>query len=160
MMCAFSVGAQAKDYVLEDWDGPAPVQSWLTNPNLDVNGWQPAVSDPASFATSLGPTSWSPRGLYATSHLSIFAQPGTADLANEVFGLGARIGVPGEFLGGLADSVQAPRFATVTGLVQYGAHRVAIGTQPGKGKRLSFANAGPSMDNLAARFKTWLQDFF
>ncbi len=88
------------------------------------------------------------------------AQPGTADLANEVFGLGARIGVPGEFLGGLADSVQAPRFATVTGLVQYGAHRVAIGTQPGKGKRLSFANAGPSMDNLAARFKTWLQDFF
>ena len=79
MMCAFSVGAQAKDYVLEDWDGPAPVQSWLTNPNLDVNGWQPAVSDPASFATSLGPTSWSPRGLYATSHLSIFAQPGTAE---------------------------------------------------------------------------------
>ena len=88
------------------------------------------------------------------------AQPGTADLANEVFGLGARIGIPGEFLGGLADSVQSPRFATVTGLVQYGAHRVAIGTAPGKGRRLSLTNAGPSMDNLAARFKTWLQDFF
>ena len=42
------------------------------------------------------------------------AQPGTADLANDVFGLGARIGVPGEFLGGLADSVQSPRFSTVT----------------------------------------------
>lgn len=88
------------------------------------------------------------------------AQPGTADLANDVFGLGSRIGIPGEFLGGLADSVQSPRFATVTGLVQYGAHRVAIGTSHGKGKRLSLTNAGPSMDNLAARFKTWLQDFF
>jgi cell division protein FtsA len=88
------------------------------------------------------------------------AQPGTADLANDVFGLGSRIGIPGEFLGGLADSVQSPRFATVTGLVQYGAHRVALGSSAGKGKRLSLSNAGPSMDNLAARFKTWLQDFF
>jgi cell division protein FtsA len=88
------------------------------------------------------------------------AQPGTADLANDVFGLGSRIGIPGEFLGGLADSVQSPRFATVTGLVQYGAHRIALGSNAGKGKRLSLSNAGPSMDNLAARFKTWLQDFF
>ncbi len=88
------------------------------------------------------------------------AQPGTADLANDVFGLGSRIGIPGEFLGGLSDSVQSPRFATVTGLVQYGAHRVALGSGAGKGKRLSLSNAGPSMDNLAARFKTWLQDFF
>ena len=88
------------------------------------------------------------------------AQPGTADLASDVFGTGARLGVPGEFLGGLADSVQSPRFATVTGLVQYGAHRVALGTSGGKGRRISLSNAGPSMDNLAARFKTWLQDFF
>jgi len=88
------------------------------------------------------------------------AQPGTADLANDVFGLGSRIGIPGEFLGGLADSVQSPRFATVTGLVQYGAHRIALGSNAGKGKRLSLSNAGPSMDSLAARFKTWLQDFF
>ena len=34
------------------------------------------------------------------------AQPGTAELASDVFGTGARIGVPGEFLGGLgADPV-------------------------------------------------------
>lgn len=71
--------AVARNYVLEDWDGPAPAGSWLSNPQLDVNGWQPAVSDIASFATSLGPTSWSPRGLYATSYLSLFAQPGTAE---------------------------------------------------------------------------------
>jgi len=88
------------------------------------------------------------------------AQPGTDHLASEVFGTGARVGVPGEFLGGLADSVQSPRFSTVTGLVQYGAHRVAIGASGGKGRRLSMPNAGPTMDNLAARFKTWLQDFF
>src|SRR5690606_23730952 len=87
------------------------------------------------------------------------AQPGTADLASDIFGTGARLGVPGEFLGGLSDSVQSPRFSTVTGLVQYGAHRVAIGASSGKGRRLSL-NTGPSMDNLAARFKTWLQDFF
>jgi hypothetical protein len=37
---------------------------------------------------------------------------------------------------------------------------VAGGMSSGKGKRLSLSSAGPSMDNLAARFKTWLQDFF
>jgi cell division protein FtsA len=87
------------------------------------------------------------------------APPGTADLASDVFGTGARLGVPGEFLGGLSDSVQSPRFSTVTGLVQYGAHRVAIGTSAGKGRRLSL-NTTPSMDHLAARFKNWLQDFW
>jgi cell division ATPase FtsA len=81
-------------------------------------------------------------------------------LASDVFGTGARIGVPGEFLGGLADSVGSPRFSTVVGLVQYGAHRVSIGATAGKGKRLSLSGAAPSMDGLAARFKTWLQDFF
>jgi cell division protein FtsA len=88
------------------------------------------------------------------------AQPGTGELASEVFGTGARVGEPGEFLGGLADSVQAPRYSTVVGLVQYGAHRLALGSGSAKGKRLSMANAAPSMDKLAQRFKTWLQDFF
>jgi cell division protein FtsA len=88
------------------------------------------------------------------------AQPGTGELASEVFGTGARVGEPGEFLGGLADSVQAPRFSTVVGLVQYGAHRLALGSGSAKGKRLSMATAAPSMDKLAQRFKTWLQDFF
>jgi cell division protein FtsA len=87
------------------------------------------------------------------------AQPGTADLASEVFGTGARIGVPGADLGGLADSVADTRFATVTGLVQYGARRVATGAAAGKGRRLAMQSA-PSMDTIAVRFKTWLQDFF
>jgi cell division protein FtsA len=88
------------------------------------------------------------------------AQPGTGELASHVFGTGARVGEPGEFLGGLADSVQAPRFSTVVGLVQYGAHRLALGAGGAKGKRLSMATAAPSVDKLAQRLKVWLQDFF
>lgn len=88
------------------------------------------------------------------------AQPGTAELASDVFGTGARIGLPGEFLGGLADNVAKARFSTVVGLVQYGAHRVALGGATSKGRRLSMAGSAPSMDKIAQRVKTWLQDFF
>jgi len=88
------------------------------------------------------------------------AMPGMAELASEVFGIGARIGVPGEFLGGLADSVQAPRYATAVGLVQYAAGRVAMGALSGKGKRLSMSDATPTFAGLAGRVKTYLQDFF
>ncbi|MBM3908837.1 MAG: cell division protein FtsA, partial [Gemmatimonadetes bacterium] len=88
------------------------------------------------------------------------AMPGMAELASEVFGIGARIGLPGEFLGGLADSVQAPRFATAVGLVQYGAGRVAQGQISGKGKRLSMGEATPTFAGLAGKVKTYLQDFF
>ena len=89
------------------------------------------------------------------------AQPGTGELASHVFGTGARVGEPGESLGGLADSVQAPRYSTVVGLVQYGAHRLALGgAARNKGRRLSMSTAAPSMDKLAQRFKVWLQDFF
>ncbi|MFI5310057.1 MAG: cell division protein FtsA [Gemmatimonadales bacterium] len=89
------------------------------------------------------------------------AQPGTGELASHVFGTGARVGEPGAMIGGLADSVQAPRYSTVVGLVQYGAHRLALGgATRTKGRRLSMAGATPSMDKLAHRFQTWLQDFF
>ncbi len=88
------------------------------------------------------------------------AQPGTAELASDVFGTGARIGLPGEFLGGLADNVTQARFSTVVGLVQYGAHRVALGGAASKGKRISMAGAVPTFDRLSQRVKTYLQDFF
>ena len=88
------------------------------------------------------------------------AQPGTAELASHVFGTGARVGEPGQFLGGLVDSVQAPRFSTVVGLVQYGAHRLTLGSQVTKGRRIGAPSAAPSVDKLAQRVKTWLQDFF
>ena len=44
-----------------------------------------------------------------------------------MFGTGVRVGLPSENIGGLVDSVEAPRFATVVGLAQYGASRVALG---------------------------------
>jgi len=44
--------------------------------------------------------------------------------------------------------------------VQYGAHRMALGGVTSRGRRLSMAGATPSMDKLAQRVKTWLQDFF
>ncbi len=83
--------------------------------------------------------------------------PGICDLAIEVFGGGVRVGVPVERLTGLSDTVESPRFATVTGLTQYAAARMTLGTSS-SGKRINLS--APGMDRLADRVKTWLQDFF
>src|SRR4029079_7333116 len=50
-----------------------------------------------------------------------------AERASDLFGTGVRVGVPSENISGLVDSVEAPRFATVAGLAQYGANRIALG---------------------------------
>jgi cell division protein FtsA len=51
--------------------------------------------------------------------------PGTCELAEEILGLPVRVGIP-KGVGGLADVVRAPSFATGVGLVQYGAnHQMA-----------------------------------
>jgi len=86
------------------------------------------------------------------------AMQGVVELASDVFGTGVRVGVPSENIGGLTDSVEAPRFATVTGLAQYAAHRFALGGAGVSGKRLALS--APGVDRLAQRVKTWLQDFF
>ena len=85
------------------------------------------------------------------------AAQGIAELAMDVFGTGVRVGVPTENVSGLSDSVEAPRFSTVVGLAQYGAHRMALGGARGS-KRVSLSS--PGMDKLAHRVKLWLQDFF
>ena len=85
------------------------------------------------------------------------AMQGVGELAADVFGTGVRIGLPEENIGGLADSVQAPRFSTVVGLALYGAHRTAAGFAPtGRHKAL----AGVGVDRFTKRIKTWLEDFF
>ena len=84
---------------------------------------------------------------------------GSAELANDVFGTGVRIGMPAQNIGGLSDSVEAPRFATVVGLAQYGGHRLALGGAAGSGARRMAVGSG-GVDRLAQRVKTWLQDFF
>jgi len=81
---------------------------------------------------------------------------GITELAMDVFGLGARVGVPGNKLDGLVETVADPRFATVAGLALYGAHRMALGGVVARRPSL----AGVGVDKLATRVKTWLQDFF
>jgi cell division protein FtsA len=81
------------------------------------------------------------------------ALPGIIDLATDVFGIGVRVGAPGASLTGLTDSVDAPRFSTVTGLALYGAHRTALG---GDSRR----TGAPGVDKLIERVRVWLQDFF
>ena len=84
------------------------------------------------------------------------AMQGVSELAADVFGTGVRIGTPSENIGGLADSVEAPRFSTVVGLALYGAHRSAAGFAP-TGRHKALAGAG---DRFTKRIKTWLEDFF
>ena len=86
------------------------------------------------------------------------AVQGIVELATDVFGSGVRVGSPAENIGGLTDSVEAPRFATVVGLAQYGAHRLALGGAGAPGRRMTMG--APGVDKLAQRVKTWLQDFF
>ena len=85
------------------------------------------------------------------------AMQGVAELAGDVFGTGVRIGSPSENIGGLTDSVEAPRFSTVVGLALYGAHRSAAGFAP-SGRHRAMAGAG--VDRFTKRIKTWLEDFF
>jgi cell division protein FtsA len=85
------------------------------------------------------------------------AMQGVAELAADVFGTGVRIGSPADNIGGLSDSVDAPRFATVVGLALYGAHRSAAGFAP-SGRHRALAGAG--VDRFTRRIKSWLEDFF
>ncbi|HJQ21280.1 MAG TPA: cell division protein FtsA [Gemmatimonadaceae bacterium] len=84
------------------------------------------------------------------------AMQGSAELANDVFGAGVRVGIPVENLTGLNDSVEAPRFSTAVGLAQYGASRIALGA----GSSLRKTKVGSGMAGAVDRIKFWLQDFF
>jgi len=86
------------------------------------------------------------------------AMQGSAELASDVFGTGVRVGSPAESIGGLSDSVDAPQFATVVGLAQYGAHRMALGGVSASAKRMKIAGGG--VEKFVDRVKFWLQDFF
>ena len=84
------------------------------------------------------------------------AMQGAAELASDVFGTGVRVGFPSENIGGLVDSVEAPRFATAVGLAQYGGSRVALGGVLA-GRRMPGAKG---MEGIVGKVKFWLQDFF
>ena len=77
-----------------------------------------------------------------------------------MFGTGVRVGSPAASVGGLSDSVEAPRFSTAVGLALYGAHRISLGGagSAAAGKRKASGRAG--VDKIAQRVRLWLQDFF
>jgi cell division protein FtsA len=84
---------------------------------------------------------------------------GMRDLATDSFGIGVRIGSPADNIGGLSDAVEGPRFATVVGLAQYAAHRMALdGDKSPGGGHLHLA--APGVDKWIQRVREWLQDFF
>lgn len=78
------------------------------------------------------------------------ALPGLVQLAQQVFAAPVRLGVPGEGLGGLADSVGRPRFATAAGLALHGAERFA---ETGEG-------ASTFASGLLSKIGAWLREFF
>ncbi|HXY31347.1 MAG TPA: cell division protein FtsA [Gemmatimonadaceae bacterium] len=85
---------------------------------------------------------------------------GAVELSSDVFGIGTRVGSPAASVGGLSDAVESPRFATATGLVLYGAQRMAAGLAGSAIGGRRKAMSAPGVDKLAERVRTWLQDFF
>jgi len=75
---------------------------------------------------------------------------GILELAGQIFASPVRMGVPGEGLTGLADSVGRPRFSTVAGLCLYGADR--------------FHETGEGVSTLStgalAKAGAWIREFF
>jgi cell division protein FtsA len=78
--------------------------------------------------------------------------PGTQELAQQVFGLPARIGLPVR-LAGLAEEVASPVFATAIGLLLYGSQK-AGGAAAGRARR------PPGVKGALDRMKDWLREFF
>ena len=78
--------------------------------------------------------------------------PGTIELAQDVFGLPARLGYPVK-LGGLVEEYSSPIYATGIGLVLYGAQ-----TKESRGYQ---NNKTPvSLRVTMNRIKSWLKEFF
>ena len=77
---------------------------------------------------------------------------GMEDLAEEIFQLPVRVGVPSE-MGGMIDVVSNPMYATSTGLIQYGlrSHR------KGQVRELQGRNL---FEKIFSRMKDWAEEFF
>lgn len=80
---------------------------------------------------------------------------GAVELAERTFAAPVRLGVPGEGLGGLADSVRRPKFATAAGLLLYGSRRI-LSELPA-----AHAHANGGRAHGAWQWvRDWLADFF
>ncbi len=89
--------------------------------------------------------------------------PGTEELASEVLGMEARIGVPMGLYGGLVKEVDDPKFATAVGLVLYGLRPEMIGGTPfrhemGSRETLAGGEGTGLVGRLASRMKSWFDE--
>jgi len=75
---------------------------------------------------------------------------GILDVAQSIFTMPVRTGVPGQGLTGLADSIRRPKFASAAGLMLFGVERIR--DELGNGRR-------PTLRALA-RVGGWLKEFF
>jgi cell division protein FtsA len=78
---------------------------------------------------------------------------GVVELAERTFAAGVRCGVPGEGLGGLADSVRRPKFATAAGLAIFGSRAATAHLSDG-------GSGGASISGAFKAMRDWLTDFF
>ncbi len=78
---------------------------------------------------------------------------GVRELAEATFAGPVRVGVPGEGLTGLVESVRAPKFATATGLALYGARRASA-------EMVEEAAASGSSSTVIKWVRDWFNDFF
>jgi cell division protein FtsA len=85
---------------------------------------------------------------------------GITDLASHSFRGSVRVGVPRDRLSGLTEMVDAPRFATIVGLAEYGAHRMALGAATTGARRSLKLPSGAGVEGVVQRIKYWLQDFW
>jgi len=74
---------------------------------------------------------------------------GAVEVAQHAFGMPVRIGVPGDRLVGLADSVRRPQFATATGLALFAGDTVA---EAAFTTRLT--------EGMGGKVIAWLKEFF
>jgi cell division protein FtsA len=79
---------------------------------------------------------------------------GVLELAERGFAAPVRIGVPGDGLGGLADSVRRPKFSTAAGLAVYGSRRLVSEAPEGS------AMSGASVNGVIKWMRDWISDFF
>ena len=100
--------------------------------------------------------------------------PGTAELASDILGLEARVGLPIGLEGGLVEEVANPKYATGVGLVLHGlragaegAARLHDATTDGNGEALlevemsgdgHTAEADPLVTRITSRMRSWFDE--
>ena len=89
-------------------------------------------------------------GIVLTGGASLM--PGMVELAEEVFHMPVRVGVP-KYVGGLSEVVKNPRFSTGVGLLLYGKEQAMLARGP-----IKLENAG--VGQLFGRMRAWFANSF